>query len=192
MTTQMSWTHDGDGNENGKKGNRLDQQNNNFERASRFFVHFFAVTRIQTIKKWLKFATMCKIFDGKKAKSKRQRGRNQSDMYPEKNLPLSPQHNLYTHYTHRVVTMILCRWVSTTSRQGIKQLGISFGSIFLLFSNKSSQGPHSQQPGEIPGPRLLMTACPPLTFLSQYTCFNTQSSINHALHSKRKLQWRLI
>ena len=28
---------DGDGNENGKK------QNNNFARASRFFVHFFAV-----------------------------------------------------------------------------------------------------------------------------------------------------
>ena len=33
-------------------------------------------------------------------------------------------------------------WVNVTSRQGIKQLGISFGSIFLLFSNtcKSSPG----------------------------------------------------
>ena len=40
-------------------------------KQQRFFVHFFAVTRIQTIKKWLKFVTMCKIFDGKKAKSKR-------------------------------------------------------------------------------------------------------------------------
>ena len=36
---------DDDGNENGKKSNRfnLDKQNNNFARASRFFVHFFAV-----------------------------------------------------------------------------------------------------------------------------------------------------
>ena len=35
---------DGDGNENGKKTTGLDWQNNNFARASRFFVHFFAVT----------------------------------------------------------------------------------------------------------------------------------------------------
>ena len=28
-------------------------------------------------------------------------------------------------------------WVNTTIRRGIKRLGISFGSIFLLFSNKS-------------------------------------------------------
>ena len=34
---------DGDGNENGKKAIGLDRQNNNFARASRFFVHFFAV-----------------------------------------------------------------------------------------------------------------------------------------------------
>ena len=30
-----------------------------------------------------------------------------------------------------------------TSRRGIKRVGISFGSIFLLFSNKSSRGPLS-------------------------------------------------
>ena len=35
---------DGDGNENGKKAIGFDQQNNNFAPASRFFVHFFAVT----------------------------------------------------------------------------------------------------------------------------------------------------
>ena len=35
---------DGDGNENDKKAIDLDWQNNNFTRASRFFVHFFAVT----------------------------------------------------------------------------------------------------------------------------------------------------
>ena len=34
---------DGDGNENGKKAIGLDWQNNNFARASRFFVHFFNV-----------------------------------------------------------------------------------------------------------------------------------------------------
>ena len=34
---------DGDGNKNGKKVTDLDKQNNNFARASRFFVHFSAV-----------------------------------------------------------------------------------------------------------------------------------------------------
>ena len=34
---------DGDGNESGKKAKGLDWQNNNFARASRFFVHFSAV-----------------------------------------------------------------------------------------------------------------------------------------------------
>ena len=33
----------GNGNENGNKAIALDWQNNNFARASRFFVHFFAV-----------------------------------------------------------------------------------------------------------------------------------------------------
>ena len=42
-----------------------------------------------------------------------------------------------------VVTRILSCRVNAPSRLGIKQLGISFGSIFLLFSNESSQGPHS-------------------------------------------------
>ena len=57
----------------------------------------------------------------------------------------------------RVVTKISSCWVNTTSRRGIKRLGISFCSIFLLFSDKSSRGPLSQQPRKIPGPRLLMT-----------------------------------
>ena len=35
--------NDSDGNENGKKAIGLDWQNDNFARASRFFVHFFAV-----------------------------------------------------------------------------------------------------------------------------------------------------
>ena len=35
---------DGDVNENGMKAMGLDEQNNNFARASRVFVHFFAVT----------------------------------------------------------------------------------------------------------------------------------------------------
>ena len=41
------------------------------------------------------------------------------------------------------VTKILCCRLNTTSRQGIKWQGISFGSIFLLFSYESSQGPHA-------------------------------------------------
>ena len=36
--------YNGDGNENGKKAIGLDWQNNSFARASRSFVHFFAVT----------------------------------------------------------------------------------------------------------------------------------------------------
>ena len=43
----------------------------------------------------------------------------------------------------RVVTKISSCRVNTTRRRGIKRLGISFGSIFLLFSNKSSRGPLS-------------------------------------------------
>ena len=42
-----------------------------------------------------------------------------------------------------VTNISSCR-VNTTSRRGIKQLGISFGSIFLLFSFESRQGPHSK------------------------------------------------
>ena len=43
----------------------------------------------------------------------------------------------------RGVTKISSCWVTTTSWRGIKQLGISFGSIFLLFYFESSQGPRS-------------------------------------------------
>ena len=43
----------------------------------------------------------------------------------------------------RVVTKMSSGQVNTTRRQGISQLGVSFGSIFLLFSFESSQGPHS-------------------------------------------------
>ena len=40
---------DGDGNENGKKAMGLDWQNNNFARASRFFVYFLTVVaRLQS------------------------------------------------------------------------------------------------------------------------------------------------
>ena len=56
-------------------------------------------------------------------------------------------HSRYIHTVSKHVTRVVskissCR-VNTTSRRGIKRLGISFGSIFLLFSNKSSWGPHS-------------------------------------------------
>ena len=41
---------DGDGNENGKNAIYLDWQNNNFARASGFFVHFFAVVATTSVK----------------------------------------------------------------------------------------------------------------------------------------------
>ena len=43
----------------------------------------------------------------------------------------------------RVVTKISSCWVNTIGRRGIKRLGISFSSISLPFSNKSSRGPLS-------------------------------------------------
>ena len=43
----------------------------------------------------------------------------------------------------RAVTKISSCWINATSRRGIKQLEISFGSIFLLFSYENSRGPRS-------------------------------------------------
>ena len=43
----------------------------------------------------------------------------------------------------RVVSKISSCQLNTTTRRGIRQIGISFGSIFFLFSYESSQGPHS-------------------------------------------------
>ena len=43
----------------------------------------------------------------------------------------------------RVATKISSCRVSTSSRWGIKQVAISFGFDFLLFSNESGWGPHS-------------------------------------------------
>ena len=56
--------------------------------------------------------------------------------------------NIREKYRHAytevgVVTKNLSYRVSTTSRLGIKQLGVSFGSIFLLFSFESSWRPRS-------------------------------------------------
>ena len=44
LARTLSNDDDHDGTENGKKAIGLDWQNNNFARASRFLVHFFAVT----------------------------------------------------------------------------------------------------------------------------------------------------
>ena len=43
MIREFTHNNDGDGNENGKKAVGLNKQNNNFARASRFFVHFSTV-----------------------------------------------------------------------------------------------------------------------------------------------------
>ena len=51
---------DGDGNENGKKAIGLDNENNNFARASRFFVHLIAVfTGLQSETAYCNF-TFCR------------------------------------------------------------------------------------------------------------------------------------
>ena len=52
----------------------------------------------------------------------------------------------------RVVTKISNCWVNTTSRWEIKQLGISFGSIFLLFSYESNLGHVHSSQGKSPTP----------------------------------------
>ena len=62
--------------------------------------------------------------------------------FEEKKLSITNQTFLLSKIC-KAVTKISSCWVHTTSRWGIKQLGISFGSIFLLFSYESSQGPHS-------------------------------------------------
>ena len=43
----------------------------------------------------------------------------------------------------RVVTKISSCWVNTTSRQGIKRVGISFGSIFFFYFPIKVAGGHS-------------------------------------------------
>ena len=60
-------------------------------------------------------------------------------------------------YMHRDFIKISSCRVNTTSRRGIKQLQISFGSIFLLFPVKAA-GSHVHSSQRNPGPRLLMTA----------------------------------
>ena len=50
-------SNDADGNKNVKKKNRFYKQNNNFARASRFFVHFFACFCTTTTEKCRKQAT---------------------------------------------------------------------------------------------------------------------------------------
>ena len=58
----------------------------------------------------------------------------------------------------RAIKKISSCQVNTTSRWGIKKVGISIGSIFLLFSNESSWKSPSWKPGEIPGPHPLVKA----------------------------------
>ena len=65
------------------------------------------------------------------------------------------------HGCHKIS---ICQ-VNTTREQGIKQLRISFSSIFLLFSNESSLGHILSSPVKSPGPRLLMTAMDKKTLL---------------------------
>ena len=54
-----------------------------------------------------------------------------------------PINKIKIHIQSGDVTRISSYEVNITSRWGIKQLGISFGSTFPLFSNESSRRPHS-------------------------------------------------
>ena len=60
--------------------------------------------------------------------------------------------------TRAVITKISSCQVNTTSRWGIKQLGISFGSIVLLFSYEQSWGRILSNREKSPAPNSLMTA----------------------------------
>ena len=76
----------------------------------------------------------------------------------------------------RVVTKILSCRVNTTSGREIEQPGISFGSVFLSFSNESCQDPGTTfiVAGGNPRPQLLTTAklfCV-LGVLFTYLCFS--------------------
>ena len=53
------------------------------------------------------------------------------------------------------VTKIISCQVITSSRQGIKQLGISFGFILILFAYESSYGSRSSSQGKSPPPSAL-------------------------------------
>ena len=64
-------------------------------------------------------------------------------LYFEGNFPSTSPRVAYIWRGDWVVTKISSCRVNTTSRRRIKRLGISCGSIFLLFSNKSSWGPLS-------------------------------------------------
>ena len=52
----------------------------------------------------------------------------------------------------RVVTKISSCLVNTTSRRGIKQLGIPFGSILVLFSFEVAGGHVHSSRGKSPAP----------------------------------------
>ena len=71
------------------------------------------------------------------------------------NIAFSHILTLYKVKIWDVTKISSCR-VNTTSRQGIKQLGISFGSICLLFSYATSQGHVQNTLGVIP--RLMFTS----------------------------------
>ena len=63
---------------------------------------------------------------------------------------------LSVYYT-RVVTNISSYRVNTTSRRGIKRLGIFLVLFFFYFPIKVAGGHSLSSRGKIPGPRLLMT-----------------------------------
>ena len=52
----------------------------------------------------------------------------------------------------RVVTKVSSCWENTTIRQGIRQLGVAFGSIFFYFLLKEAGGHVYSSQGKSPAP----------------------------------------
>ena len=74
-------------------------------------------------------------------------------------LILEDQSRKFVGGLRAVIKISRCR-ANDAGRRGIQQLGILFGSIFLLFSYKSRRGHahNSQGKSPAPGPRPLITA----------------------------------
>ena len=89
--------------------------------------------------------------------------------------------------------------VNTASRWGIKQLGISFSSIFLLFSyEKVARGHIHNSRGKNPGPRLLMTAlcqgivCDINPALCRYLCICCRGCCVNSLITERSHSFSVL
>ena len=81
---------------------------------------------------------------------------------------------------------LVARYIQQVDRESNSQ-GISFGSIFLLFSHESSKGPHSQQLGEFPAPPLNDS---PVEGLNYVLCFCFVTFLQTCPHNWKKKEMK--